>query len=587
MATATQASYNYLVDMFADVNDSFSPDPTSYIFKATGNTSHLYMYCYTTLNSAIDVSITVKKVSSLSELGDVYNVIGESISGLPISFRFDPDYSYSSSAMNIGSFDLDAGTYALTYRQEEGAEPMNLNTRFSPWFKGVNHGNVFQYVNPTNVSREKCDKVWVFNISETDTYTFYFWCRLVNMLNSSEEWFHVSNIQLFKVDNIYGRLYESIENRNKKTDVTYSYISQFQRIGCVGDSWTAGSIYQDESTWAGTLKNLSWDKNAERLTGSHFVQYAKGGLSSKTWLTDMNGKAALENDDPCGLYFVFLGINDATELTNSEISLGQVDDFENNVEGTFYYYYGAVVNSIITHSPSSKIILSTIMIRTAQQVAVRNAIIAYAQSKNIPYIDVYEDEFFRNEFMSPTNIVGGHPTATGHAGMAQAILRLTARCIFENSNYFKINTMYNNGNFSIESMAGLLGVNLITSTAHYKRDANTSHSATTYGIDTIQLNPGKYIFKWSQSAASATGSSSRCTPVMSIDDNKSYYASNQNFLNTVAGDYYWVVTIASKCVATFYFWSQNLSDAFEAWGFDLYDYNSVRGRLDKLNGLID
>lgn len=586
MATATQASYNYLVDMFADVNNSFSPDPISYIFKATGNTSHLYMYCYTTLNSAINVSITVKQVNSLSELGDVYNVIGESISGLPITLELDPDYGYSSASRSIGSYELSAGTYALTYRQEEGGEPMNLNTRFTPWFKGVNHGNVFQYANAINVSREKVDKIWIFNIEELDTYTFYFWSRYITALNN-EEWIHVSNIQLFKVDNINGRLYESIDQSSKKTDITYAHISQFQRIGCVGDSWTAGSIYQNEDTWAGTLKNLSWSKNAERLTGSHFIQYAKGGLSARTWLTDMNGKAALENDDPCGLYFIFLGINDATELTNGTITLGSVNDYENNVEGTFYYYYGAVVNTIKTHSPNSKIILSTIMIRSAQQVVVRNSIIAYAQASNIPYIDVYEDDFFRDKFMSNINLVGGHPTASAHAGMAQAILRLTAKCIYNNPDYFKINTMHTNGDYSIESIAGLLGANLITSAAHYKRDANTTHSATTYGIDTIQLKPGKYIFKWSQSAATSVGENSRCTPVMVIGDNNSYYSANQNFPNTTAGDYRWVVTIQEDSAVAFTFWSQNLSNVFEAWGFDLYDYNSVRGKLDKLNGLVD
>ena len=586
VATATSASYNYLVDTIARYDDSYSPttNETSFTFTATENTSHLYVYCYTSFNSAIDIEINIKGVRTFAEVDAVRNDIGSSVFGLPIAFEFDPTYSYSATARSIGTYSLTAGTYVFSYRQVEGGRATSRNSRCTPWYKTPGGVNVFQNATASGVEIEPGVKYWVFDIAEDGEYSFYFWYRYTELLTDVER-AHIADIQLFDVDSISGVLAESIANRDTLEEIPYSYVSMYQRIGCIGDSWTAGSIYQAENTWAGTLNNLSWCKNAERFTGSQFIQYAKGGLSARTWLTNIHGKVALENTEPCPLYIVNLGINDATEITEGTITLGQVDDFENEISGTFFYYYGAVIDCIKNHAPNAKIILETILMRSEQQVNVANAIIEYASHYNIPYVDMYADAFYRS---SSVILVGGHPTAATHAGMAMANLRLFAKCIKDNPDYFKINTQSEFGDFSLLGIADSIGRNYISSPTVYRRDAGTTHSANTYEIARAYLPAGKYIFKWTQTAATKTSSDSRCTPIYCFvgDDTNRYYSANSNFTNTSAGTYRWVFELADAQTILMYFWSKGLAEDFTARDFDLYAYDSIRGRMDKLEGLV-
>lgn len=586
VATSTSASYTHLVDTIVSIEESYSPetDNKSFTFTATANASHLYVYCYTYFNTAIDINIDVKEVRTFGEIDAIAEEVGESVFGLPISFTRSTTYDYSSTSMPLGTYHLTTGTYVLTYVQEEGALPTSLNSRCTPWCKTPNNENIFRKSNQVGVEKEGGDKYWVFNADTDGDYIFYFWYRLT-ILDNGDTTAHISNVELFKVGNVKGTLYQNVARGDAFEEIPYSYISQFQRIGCIGDSWTAGSIYETESIWAGTLGNLSWCKNAERFTGSQFIQFAKGGLSARTWLTDIHGKAAVENTDPCSLYIINLGINDASELTDSTITLGNVDDFENDVSGTFFYYYGAVVQCIKTHAPAAKIILETILIRSAQQVVVRNAIMEFASHYSIPCVDMYDDPFYRS---SSVVLVGGHPTAGTHAGMAMANLRLFAKCIKDNPDYFKINTKCEFGDFSLLGIADSIGRNYISIPSFYSRPANTSHDSLSYPIGRTFLPKGKYIFKWTQSSATKIDTSSRCTPIYVFDgESEKHYYSGSNFSNSDSGTYRWVFETDTDSTLLWYYWSKYLVEDFSAFDFDLYAYDSIRGRMDKIEGLIE
>ena len=586
VATSTSASYTHLVDTIVNIEESYSPETDNKIFAftATANANYLYVYCYTYFNTAIDIDIDAKEVRTFKEVDAITDTIGESVFGLPISFTRSTTYDYSSTSMSLGTYHLTAGTYVLTYVQEEGALPTSLNSRCTPWCKTPNNENIFRKSNQVGVEKEGGDKYWVFNADTDGDYIFYFWYRLT-ILDNGDTTAHISNVELFKVDNVKGILYQNVARGDAFEEIPYSYISQFQRIGCVGDSWTAGSIYESDSVWAGTLGNLSWCKNAERFTGSQFIQFAKGGLSARTWLTDIHGKAAVENTDPCSLYIINLGINDASELTDGTITLGNVDDFENDVSGTFFYYYGAVVQCIKAHAPAAKIILETILIRSAQQVVVRNAIMDFASYYSIPCVDMYDDPFYRP---SSVVLVGGHPTAGTHAGMAMANLRLFAKCIRDNADYFKINTQSEFGDFSLLGIADSIGRNYISIPSFYSRPANTSHDSLSYPIGRTFLPKGKYIFKWTQSSATKIDTSSRCTPIYVFDgESEKHYYSGSNFSNSDSGTYRWVFEIDTASTLLWYFWSKYLVEDFSAFDFDLYAYDSIRGRMDKLEGLVE
>ena len=214
----------------------------------------------------------------------------------------------------------------------------------------------------------------------------------------------------------------------------YTSISSFLRIGVIGDSYASGWL-----NVSGTAKdwyNISWIQQMARMNGVTGINFSRGGLTTRTWITDSMGLTKLNSENPCDLYYIVLGINDVNTLGADY--LGSVDDIGSSFEtckDTFYGNMGKIIYSIKSKAPNSKIILSTMSFSGGTFDSYNAAIVNIANHFNVAYIVQLEDEFFTSPLYK-NNKVGGHPTVMLYGGMAKAIERLTDKCMRNNIEYF-------------------------------------------------------------------------------------------------------------------------------------------------------
>lgn len=327
----------------------------------------------------------------------------------------------------IARMDLPAGTYIMRWVQSADVQKYNIDARFGPLYK--NAGGTSTYFDLKNSPWKKGEYFWLFTLTSAENYRFYFWGKYVTANVD------VTEINLYNVDTAIGLDYynrylnEAIKN--------YYSPAMFKNIGFIGDSWTTGSLYDSSNVHVGTWNSVSFASQMCRLLGSDCTIFAKGGLSARTWLTDSDGLSKLQSTPAQELYWLNLGINDAGELTNGngETDIGNPSDYANNVQGTFCYYYGRIIAEIKSYAPNAKIVMCDILQRSAKQIEVSNMIPQIAEYNNVPCVRMYDDEFYRS--LSAYELLQGyHPTALYHSGMAEANIRLLAKCMSDNVSYF-------------------------------------------------------------------------------------------------------------------------------------------------------
>ena len=230
-------------------------------------------------------------------------------------------------------------------------------------------------------------------------------------------------------------LRETVDNVAMK----YASLSMFEKIGVIGDSYASGEIFVNGS--GADYYNLSWGQNIARLCGIDCTNYSKGGLTTKTWLSNATyGLSKLLSDTARQLYMICLGLNDSTAIGQGTYSLGTSADM--NVDytqnpDTFYGNYGRIIGNIKTHAPNAKIIICTVTEGNVNDFAtVNNAIETIAEAQNIPLMNLKEDPFFLSAYYRNC-MVSNHPTAISYSGYAEGIMRLFSKCVAENINYFK------------------------------------------------------------------------------------------------------------------------------------------------------
>lgn len=209
-------------------------------------------------------------------------------------------------------------------------------------------------------------------------------------------------------------------------------LAMFQKFGVIGDSYASGVVFSDNST-SYTKYECSWGQIIARDCGTQCTNYSEGGLSTRTWLTDTDhGLQFLLNSDPEDIYYLALGINDYYLL--GEDYLGTEADIEDEEADTFYGNYGKIIRAIQTHAPKAKLIMLTCSNTNEVPQMFNDAIIRIAIHFSIPYIIQADDEYFQSR--EYTAMVGGHPTAVGYAGMAEAFKRLISDAVKDNYYYF-------------------------------------------------------------------------------------------------------------------------------------------------------
>ena len=221
-------------------------------------------------------------------------------------------------------------------------------------------------------------------------------------------------------------------------------LAMFGKFGVVGDSYASG-VLEDYSHFnkdvvasmtPEMIDNLSWPTMLARKWGTSMLHLAKGGLSTRTWLTDDQGLKKLNESDPQDIYYLCLGINDYFGLGDSY--LGIESDMESGAD-TFYGNYGKIIKAIKAKAPLAKIIMFGITITPGEKQA-RQQSFSDAQQKiaahfGIPFISQNDDDLFDSSYYS-NNLGSGHPSSYLYGAIAEAYERLIQKVVYRNRDYF-------------------------------------------------------------------------------------------------------------------------------------------------------
>lgn len=220
----------------------------------------------------------------------------------------------------------------------------------------------------------------------------------------------------------------------------YVSLSVFPTFGVVGDSYASGEVYFGDSFH--DIYKISWGQILARKLGTSCVNFSKGGLSTKGWLTNSKGLPLMLATDPQDIYYFALGINDANYYGVDY--LGSVEDicedYTQNPD-TFYGNYGRIIANVKEHAPQAKLVMFTMVPTTDTKATFNVAIAEIATHFGIPCVTQMDDQFFSSEFYE-NGKVQSHPVAIVYSGMANAFERLLKKCIIENYDYFADAFMY-------------------------------------------------------------------------------------------------------------------------------------------------
>lgn len=273
---------------------------------------------------------------------------------------------------------------------------------------------------------------------------------------SSETTSNVSGVTQLMITNL-GKLYLRINWSNSwgawieinkdpvGSDVFYGSFSLFETIGVIGDSYASGaSGEQVGDTSAKDHPALSWPQQLGRKNGVSVTNYAKGGLSTRTFLTDaVIGLSKLISDPARGLYILALVRNDYNIEDRGETGyIGSLEDITSHSLGsypdTFYGNYATIIESILNHAPNSKIVMMTADYKSTNVLGTEynNAMKEIALHYNKPIMIQLDEPFFDSDYYRTAWAGGGHPSAIIYSGMELAIERMFSKCLNTYKSYF-------------------------------------------------------------------------------------------------------------------------------------------------------
>lgn len=204
--------------------------------------------------------------------------------------------------------------------------------------------------------------------------------------------------------NLYG---EEIRVPDYKAD-----FSLFESFSVIGDSFATGAITADGVS--DSYYNISWVSILERMTGTTSYNFSRGGLSSKTWLTDQSkGLPEMLRSPATNLYLIALGINDRNQNT----PVGTISDIESDNIDSFYSYYGRIIRAVKEHSPKAIIMLTTPARFGERYDQYSTAIVRIGAYYNMAVFDLRTNAFFQSDMFS-SNQESYHPLAVSYTIMA-------------------------------------------------------------------------------------------------------------------------------------------------------------------------
>lgn len=207
--------------------------------------------------------------------------------------------------------------------------------------------------------------------------------------------------------------------------------SMFSKIAVIGDSFASGISGEE-----GTAYEYSWLQMMAREYGCTGENFSSGGLTTRTWLTNSNGLAKLQNSDPCNLYFIALGINDSNPDSRN-VPVGVITDMdEETPPDTFYGNNKKIRNAILAKNEHAVICYITPMRVGARYIPYQDAVVAMANKYGCLLID-WRDVAYNNGTWWNENLVNSHPRVAMYNAMMHSISELLNKSIQENMTYMR------------------------------------------------------------------------------------------------------------------------------------------------------
>ena len=150
------------------------------------------------------------------------------------------------------------------------------------------------------------------------------------------------------------------------TDLTEDLnISTFKKYGVVGDSLSSGEcVHNDSGSNVYTdFYHFSWIQFLARKTGNPAINFSKGGLTTRSWLSNSEYGLAklLDPDNKCDCYVIALGVNDVNSLGSGYLGTSEDIDISDPTqsEDTFYGNYAKIIGYIRQMQPKAIIFCLT------------------------------------------------------------------------------------------------------------------------------------------------------------------------------------------------------------------------------------
>lgn len=244
-----------------------------------------------------------------------------------------------------------------------------------------------------------------------------------------------------KLNNIT-RLTDEINNtknnvaRNTANIPVNAFLSAINRMCVCGASWDSGYVYTEQGSTV-ERSYIAWGYQLSKKYNFTFVCSARHSLYTKTWLTSPYGIAYINEHDPCDLYVLTFGGNDSKQGTEYLGALEDITSHESydDYADSFYGNYGRIVEQIKEHAPNALLVCGMYNDGTTARNQYYTALQNICEHYHIPVFNWYEDEWYRTYLQD--NLVGSHPTATLHSGIALAFERIYNNLVVDNYDYFK------------------------------------------------------------------------------------------------------------------------------------------------------
>ena len=281
---------------------------------------------------------------------------------------------------------ISAGTYGLKTAHNEYIGGINSGNSYQNGYGFFAADGVTVVSRPTNLLHSLGNDIYVFEVPNDAAYvrfcyltsssTYYEqslgyfnqWILLPDANDNIDDSFFVVQVpkpnieidKLLRIDGSYATLRDTTAREDASEalarPITFGRktCAVFEKVCCIGDSYTAGYIYNTSGT-AVVNNQYSWVEHIKNATGREYVNCGFSGATTKNWLTNADGLAKAQlPENKAQAYIVALQINDAA----TELAVGTVSDIGTSAQ-TYCGCTSKIIDEIFTINNAAHIFFLT------------------------------------------------------------------------------------------------------------------------------------------------------------------------------------------------------------------------------------